>query len=355
MAFVTKTTRSNSDSCQTTNAKQMLDDSKNLETSSVNNTIQVFFVLIPHYSSLSLFSALDTLRLANRCLRKRHFEWHILSDCGEPVESSLGTRLAVDDGLRTIDRNSLIFVCSGEFVQSHCSPKLLSWIRRQRRVGTRIGGLCKGAYVLAKAGLLSNRAATIHWENGQSFREDFPDVELSDQVFVAEEGIYTTAGGTASIDVMLRIIDDSLGKTLSQQVAGQLNYNDIKYNDIKVLQDRARIGTPQQIGVRNQRLTKSLELMEASLEDPLSLSYIADQIGISVRQLERLFRAHLGRSPKRFYNGLRLQRGQQLLLQTDISITEISIACGFQSNSHFSKLFKKQFGLSPYSLRNTVG
>ena len=308
------------------------------------------FVLVPDYSALSLISALETLRVANRGQAQPPFVWQVLSVDGGPVASSLGAEMPVDGPLRDLTRREIALLVSGANVQARADPALMGWLRRQHRRGAQIGGLCTAAHLLAEAGLLRRARATIHWENRHAFQESFPEVELSDQVFLAEEGVFSTAGGTASIDLMLELIARDQGQGLANLVAGRLNYHDIRF-----LQRTARVTMPGRIGIRHAKLRQVLDLMEAHLEDPLSPMVLADHAGISVRQLERLFRRYLGCPPKRFYNQLRLQRAQDLLLQSRMSVTEVSTACGFNSMTHFSKLFRERFGLSPTQVRREVG
>ncbi|WP_421700972.1 GlxA family transcriptional regulator [Aliiroseovarius sp.] len=307
------------------------------------------FILVPDYSALSLISALETLRVANRGQERPPFAWQVLSVDGGPVASSLGAEMPVDGPLRDIGRREILLLVSGANVQAQASPTLMAWLRRQHRRGAQIGGLCTAAHLLAEAGLLRRAKATIHWENRHAFQESFPDVELSDQVFLAEGAVFSTAGGTASIDLILDLIAREQGQGLANLVAGRLNYHDIRF-----LQRSARVSMPGRIGIRHAKLRLVLDLMEAHLEEPVSPAALADHAGISVRQLERLFRRYLGCPPKRFYNQLRLQRAQDLLLQSKLSVTEVSIACGFNSITHFSKLFRERYGVSPTQVRRGV-
>lgn len=308
--------------------------------------LKFVFVLVPEYSSLSLFSALETLRVANRGQNTPLFDWEILSEKGETIKSSLGFELLADSELYDVDRGSIILVCSGENVQKNCTPKLLSWLRHQRRRGIEMGGLCTAAYILAKAGLLGSYKATIHWENRHGFQESFPSAELSDQVFVAEGGIYSTAGGTASIDLILTLITKKYEQDLSSVVSGRLMYSRI--HDV---QRNTRLSASHRVGIQNKKIAEVLDLMEAHLEEPLSPQSLAEKVHVSVRQLERLFKSDLGCPPMKFYRQLRLERAQDLLLQSNLSVTEVTTACGFSSNTHFAKLYRDRFGVSPTMAR----
>lgn len=213
-----------------------------------------------------------------------------------------------------------------------------------------MGGLCTAGYSLAKAGLLDGKKATIHWENQDSFSEEFDEVELTKSVFVMDGNRITTAGGTSSIDLMLKLIAEDHGETLANAVADQLIYSSIRTD-----QDTQRLSVPTRIGVRHPRLSKVIQTMEQNIEEPISPSILAQNVGMSTRQLERLFRRYLNRSPKRYYMELRLQKARSLLMQTDMSVINVALACGFASPSHFSKCYRAHYDTTPYRERGAHG
>ena len=243
-------------------------------------------------------------------------------------------------------RDDTILVCAGMDVQQVSSKKTLNWLRREARRGAKIGGLCTGAYTLAKAGLLNGKRATIHWENQDSFIEEFEEVELTKSVFVVDGNRYTTAGGTSSIDLMLKLIADDHGEELANAVADQLIYSSIRTD-----QDTQRLSIPTRIGVRHPKLSAVIKMMEENIEEPISPSILSRDVGMSTRQLERLFRRYLNRSPKRYYMELRLQKARNLLMQTDMSVINVALACGFASPSHFSKCYRAHYSTTPYRER----
>ena len=199
---------------------------------------------------------------------------------------------------------------------------------------------------MARAGLLDGKKATIHWENQDSFIEEFEDVKLTKSVFVVDGNRMSTAGGTASIDLMLRLIARDHGDALANTVADQLVYNAIRTD-----QDTQRLSIPTRIGVRHPKLSQVIQMMEAAIEDPISPADLADDVGMSTRQLERLFRRYLNRSPKRYYMELRLAKARNLLQQTDMSVINVALACGFASPSHFSKCYRAFYRTTPYRER----
>ena len=306
------------------------------------------FVLIENFTLLSFSSALDALRIANRMSGKKLYDWTFIGENEEFVSCSAGTQFKLDNSLVELHRDDTILLCGGTAIQESTSKKLIGWLRREARRGLIIGGLCTAAYPMAKAGLLDDKKATIHWENQDSFAEEFLEVELTKTVFVCDGNRYTTAGGTSSIDLLLKIIADEHGEELANAVADQMIYSSIRTD-----QDTQRLSVPTRIGVRHPKLSKVIQMMEINIEEPISPSILAKDVGMSTRQLERLFRRYLDRSPKRYYMELRLQKARNLLMQTDMSVINVALACGFASPSHFSKCYRAHYDTTPYRERGS--
>ena len=306
------------------------------------------FVLLDNFSMISFSCAIECLRLANRMSGQALFNWCLQSDGGEAVTCSNHTSFNVDGDLSELDKNDVIVLCGGVNIQAATSKRLLSWLRREARKGLPIMGLCTASYALARAGLLDEKRATIHWENHDSFAEDFPEVDLTKSIFVRDGNRISAAGGTASIDLFLRIISDEYGSDLSNAVADQMIYTAIRTD-----RDSQRLSVPTRIGVRHPKLSKVIQVMEENIEEPISPAILAKDVGMSTRQLERLFRRYLSRSPKRYYMELRLQKARNLLMQTDMSVINVALACGFASPSHFSKCYRAHYDTTPYRERGS--
>ncbi len=306
------------------------------------------FVLLDRFSMLSFAGAVESLRIANRAKGTKIYEWHLLGENGQSATCSNGAAFALDGGLREISRDDTVLVCGGIDIAATSTKKVINWLRREARRGVKIGGLCTGAHTLALAGLLDGKRATIHWENQDSFAEEFEDVNLTKSVFTVDGSRMTTAGGTSSIDLMLKLIAEDHSEELANVVADQLIYSAIRTD-----QDTQRLSVPARIGVRHPKLSKVIQLMEQNIEEPISPSVLAHDVGMSTRQLERLFRRYLNRSPKRYYMELRLQKARNLLMQTDMSVINVALACGFASPSHFSKCYRAHYDTTPYRERGS--
>lgn len=309
-------------------------------------TRRFVFVLLDQFTMLCFACAVEALRIANRQAGETIYEWAVIGEGGDSAACSAGTVFALDGDLDEMRRDDTIVLCGGIDVAEATTQRLLNWIRREARRGVTMGGLCTAGYSLARAGLLDGKRATIHWENQDSFTEEFEEVELTKSVFVVDGNRFTTAGGTSSIDLMLKLIADDHGEELASAVADQLIYTSIRTD-----QDTQRLSVPTRIGVRHPKLSMAIQMMQANIEEPISPSILARDVGLSTRQLERLFRRYLNRSPKRYYMELRLQKARNLLMQTDMSVINVALACGFASPSHFSKCYRAQYGTTPYRER----
>ncbi|WP_193142090.1 GlxA family transcriptional regulator [Meridianimarinicoccus sp. MJW13] len=309
-------------------------------------TRRFVFVLLPKFSLLAFAAAIEALRLANRTATREVFSWSLVGEDAGTATCSAGTSFALDGGLEELRREDVIVLCGGLDIQDASTKRLLNWLRRESRRGCTVAGLCTGAHVMARAGLLDGRKATIHWENYDSFAEDFLDVDLTKSVFVMDGNRYTCAGGTAAIDLMLKLVANTAGNDIASNVADMLIYSSIRTD-----QDTQRLSIPTRIGVRHPKLAAVIQEMEQNIEEPISPSILARDVGLSTRQLERLFRRYLNRSPKRYYMELRLQKARNLLMQTDMSVINVALACGFTSPSHFSKCYRAQYETTPYRER----
>ena len=308
------------------------------------------FLLLDQFSMVPFASALDALRIANRYVKYQAYSWQLAGEGGQFATCSNGTRLALDIGLQEILRDDTAIICGGLKISQSSTKPVMNWLRREARKGISIGGLCTGAYTMARAGLLDGRKCTIHWENHDSFIEEFDDVELTKALYVIDGNRYTSAGGTSSLDLMLKLMANAHGEGMANWVADQL-----LHTSIRTERDEQRLSIPTRIGVRHPKLTTVIQMMEANIEEPVSPSILARDVGMSTRQLERLFSRYLSRSPKRYYMELRLQKARNLLMQTEMSVINVALACGFASPSHFSKCYRAQYDTTPYRERGSQG
>ena len=317
-----------------------------MESPAVLRKCKYAFLTLANYSLIAVANALEPLRMANRLIGKDIYEWCVVSLDGQPSESSGGLKLTPSSALDKLGPVDILFVCGGVNIREAVSPALVSALRRlaERRVA--LGALCTGGYALARAGLLDNFRATIHWENLSALREEFPRVLISDQLFTIDRNRFTCSGGTAPLDLMLNLIEGKLGPRISQRVSEQFIVDRVRKD-----RDRQYVPLRARVGVSHRGLIRVAQIMEENIEKPLSLEKIAKATGLSRRQIERLFKRDLNCVPKRYYLEMRLRRARELLLQTAMPIMDITAACGFQSPPHFSKCYRSQYGYPPSAER----
>jgi AraC family transcriptional regulator, glycine betaine-responsive activator len=304
------------------------------------------FLTLPRYSMIALANAVEPLRMANIITGQTVYEWAIVSLDGQPTPASNGLQLSPTIPLEQAGPVDILFVCGGVNVQQAVSPKVLGALKRLAERRVPLGALCTGGYALAKAGLLDRYRATIHWENLSALREEFPRINLSDQLFTIDQDRFTCSGGVAPLDLMLHLVESKLGARVSQLISEQFIVDRVRSD-----RDRQYVPLRAQIGVSHESLIRVAQLMEENIEKPLSLDEIATATRLSRRQIERLFKRHLNCVPKRYYLQMRLRRARELLLQTSMPIIDITTACGFQSPPHFSRCYRAQFGCPPSAER----
>ncbi|MEL6747405.1 MAG: GlxA family transcriptional regulator [Pseudomonadota bacterium] len=314
---------------------------------------RLYFYLVPNFSMSAFTAAVEALRLTNRVLGREAYQWPIVSKSGRSEVGSNGVSINVDMDLDTARRltadpahASMVIVCSGISVEAFEDQQLFAWLRRINGQQGALGGICTGSWVLARSGVMEGRRCTIHWENLPGFQERFPDVDVRSCLFDMHENIATCAGGTAALDMMLHIIGRRHGEKVVSKIC-ELSLID----RIRPAEDRQRLPIGVRIGVQNHHLLTIIELMEANIAEPLSLSEISDVTRISRRHVERLFRQHLGRSPARYYLDVRLERARRLLRHSNLPIVEVAIAAGFVSASHFSKRYRERYQVTPQADR----
>lgn len=301
------------------------------------------FLMVPEYTIVTLTNAIAVLRMANRLRERPLYSWSCLTLDGEPVASSDGLRLIPDGQPKQPLPLDILFVCGGYRPQAHCDQALLAALRGFARRDVPLGALCTGTYILAAAGLLDGYRCAIHWENAESLRADHPDVQVSSSLFVVDRDRYTCSGGIASIDLMLSLVTAAHGPDLTREISAQF-----VLERVRTERDAQRTPLHYLIGAGQQpRLIDAVALMEANIEEPLTLAELADYIGVSRRQLERLFHEHLHCTPSRYYQDLRLHRGRLLLLQTGAPIADVAARCGFSSAARFGKAYAERYGRRP--------
>jgi transcriptional regulator GlxA family with amidase domain len=299
------------------------------------------FLLIPQFTSISFASAVESLRIANRYVDQK-YQWHVLSLDGKPVPDSNGIRLMVHGSVHDFDQIGTLLIIADLNPRQYAQPDLVNRLRQLSRRGVALGGIDNAAQIIAAAGLLKGYRATMHWENAPAFHELYPDVEITSSLFEFDRDRITCAGGTAAIDMMLDVIEADHGREVAVRVSEHFIHKQIRKGT-----ERQRTDIPQRFAVHHPKIVQAIRMMEQEIEEPLRASELAELVGLSTRQLLRLFKEHLNSSPGKLYMHLRLEHARLLIAQSDMSVIDVAIACGFQSHSHFSRVYRNKFGHSP--------
>ncbi|WP_129141449.1 GlxA family transcriptional regulator [Modicisalibacter coralii] len=309
------------------------------------------FLLLPQFSMMAFFSAVEPLRIANRIAGRQGagpplFDWALISEDGEPVTASNGMTLLVDASIETLHSLPSLAVCSGFAPERRLSRAVMRWLHRLDAAGCVLGGVDTGCFLLAEAGLLAGERVTLHWESLPAFRERYPMISTSDELFELGARRFSCAGGTAAMDMALDVIARRHGSQLAIDVSEQLVHERLRARD-----DQQRMTLARRLGTHKRDLVEAVALMERHLEQPRPIADIARHCGVSLRQLQRLFDEELASTPSAWYLALRLDRAWHLLAETDLDILAVALASGFTSSSSFARAFRRHYGLSPRQSR----
>ncbi|WP_282605463.1 GlxA family transcriptional regulator [Pelagibius sp. Alg239-R121] len=304
------------------------------------------FLLLPQFSNLCLANAVEPLRAANHFAATQLYDWSLVSEDGEAVTTSSGLTIAADAALRNLEAPDMLFVVAGYDYRRLTTPKLKSELRRFARGGTILAGLDTGSYLLASAGLLNGHRATIHWQELESFAEEFLDIEVVPDRYVLEKSRITAGGATTTLDLMLQIIGKDYGEAQALDVAGILIYD-----QHLTAQDPQSGLALRGTGRLTPKLVETIAIMQDTVETPQPLGRLAREVGLSQRELQRLFRRQLQTTPLRYYLHLRLSLARGLLLETRMNLSEIATRSGFSSAATLSHAYVRHFGQAPSATR----
>ena len=308
---------------------------------------RVAVILVPGFALMSFASVIEPVRGANRLSGRTLYHWRLYAPENEMVgggmvESNSGITVAAAS-VAELEQESfdIVVVCAASHAEHRRYRAVEELLRRLARRNVALAAVSTGSFVLARAGLLADRRCTVHWDYADSFAEAFPDIQLCNDLFVVDGSVLTCAGATAALDMMLQLIGAHNGQELARQISGQFLHGGIR----AAADDQRRMLLG--MGVTNSVVQKAVSLMEAAIEEPLALTELTRGTGVSQRQLERLCKRYLGATPAQYYVQLRLERARRILRQTDMSVAEVAIACGFVSLSHFAKVYRRHYGCSP--------
>ncbi|MGI9279557.1 MAG: GlxA family transcriptional regulator [Endozoicomonas sp.] len=294
---------------------------------------KVGFLLYPDFSLLGLSSALEVLRAVNLVTGQTVYESAVIAESS--VVSNVG--LSLNPSHSALEPMDVVILAASD---TKVDIPLTSLSNTPV-----LGGIGQGANLLAHTGLLDGYRARLEGAS-DALQVQFPKIELSQRAFELDRNRMTCGAGTAALDMMLSLVAREQGIDLASSVSELL------------VRDRLGEPAPSSFVATPARkpqpqIEEATQLMAANIEEPLGADELASLVGISRRQLERLFRKHLDTVPSKHYLKLRLEHARKLLRESDMPVVEVGIACGFSNASHFSTAYKNHFGLTPREERQS--
>lgn len=307
----------------------------------------VGLLLVPDFALMSYACVVEPLRAANLIAGRELYRCVHVATRQNNVTASCGATVPCDATIRDIEKLDLLLVCAGGDPAAFNDQATFAWLRRLAVGGTRLGGVSGGPFILAKSGIMDGVQMTIHWRHAAAVQEAYPKILLSRSLFIMDRSRLTCAGGTAPLDMMHALIAERHGAGLARKVSDWF-----LHTEIRSAKEAQRASTIERYGVYNAPLIDALELMERRSGKPLPRHEVARRVGISTRQLDRLFAGKLKRSFRDHYRSIRLERARELLHQSSATITQIAVACGFSSASHFTRVYREYFRTTPSADRD---
>ncbi|SHF79437.1 GlxA family transcriptional regulator [Vibrio gazogenes] len=307
---------------------------------------RIGFLLLNNFTMIALASAVEPLRMANQLSGKELYDWYTITENGESVAASDGITVTPDTSINTVPKLDTLIVVGGVNITRSYTRRQVSWVQSLARKHVNLGGVCTGPYLLADAGVMDGYECSAHWECIAALQEAYPRVSCTNNLFVIDRDRMTSTGGSVPMDMMINMIKRDYGHQLAASISEMFICDRIRGET-----DYQRIPLRHVLGTAQPKLVEAITLMEANIEETIELDELATYVGLSRRQLERLFQKYLQCPPSKYYLKLRLFRARQLLRQTSMSIIDIATACGFVSSPHFSKCYRIHIGISPRAER----
>lgn len=313
----------------------------------INNKTNITILVVSGATMMTFASVVDPLRAANRLSQQTPFHWRLTSPQGETVSLTGGLEFPVNAKLRSSDSGHLLIIIASFDHQKSATPELIRTLRQVAQNFDHLCGVEAGSWLLARAGLITNHKVTTHWEDLESLQQAYPEAIVSDERFVMDRNIWTCGGASPAFDMMLHLIEQRCSPQLAIEVASVFVYDQLHTASAK--QPSASLGTLEQ---NQPKVAAAIRLMEKNIEAPVSTEAIAKRVGVSLKTLETLFRSVLHETPGAYYLIMRLQMARKLVTDTQLSLQEIAVRTGFNSQSAFSRSFRRTYRTSASSLRN---
>ena len=301
---------------------------------------------VPGFALMSYACTVEPFRAANLLAGRTLYQITHHAAAAQ-VESSGDAVVPASDGLEPKPDVDLVLVIAGGDPMRFRDQTVLDWLRRQARRGLRLGGVSGGPVILANAGLMAGRRMTVHWEHASALSAAHPDLLLERSLYVVDRDRVTCGGGIAPLDMAHHLIAMHHGPEFAQGVTDWFLHTHIRPPG-----GAQRLGLAERLGTTSVPVLAAVGAMEAHIADGIDLAGLARAARVTPRHLNRLFRARLGCSTMAYFRELRLEHAVRLLTRSALPLTEVALATGFASSSHFSRCFRAKFGHAPSEIRN---
>lgn len=307
--------------------------------------LRLGFMMFPGFPMACLTQAIEPLRAANEITGRRAFTWTLVAESAAAVRSSAQIGFQPDVTLQDVDGVDHLYLLSpptAQFADPRRSPARLRWLDR---TGVVLGAFSGGIFPLARAGLMEGRACSVHWCYEAAFKADFPGIDAREVTILREGRRITASGAGAVFDLMLRLIEERLGRDCMTEVACWFQHPFVRDADASQKVPVARSGGTTD--TLPATIREAIRLFETHVEDPLRIPDVAQAVGLSGRHFERMFKRETGQSPLRYYHHLRLMKARQRVLYSSDSLREIAASVGYMTSSPMVRHYTEFFGVSP--------
>ncbi|PLL11472.1 AraC family transcriptional regulator [Tabrizicola sp. TH137] len=310
------------------------------------------FLLFPGFPMACLTSAIEPLRAANEIVGRREFAWRLLAEEAGPVRSSAEVKFDPDATLTEAGPLDCLFFLSmpqSNFVHPKRSNAQVRWMDRS---GVVLGGFSGGIFPLVRSGVMGGHVCSVHWCYDAAFKAEFPDIAASQSVIIRDRRRHTASGAGAVFDLMLRMIEEKLGRDTMTEVACWFQHPFVRADDAsQKVPVQKRGGTDDMLP---EAIRQAIQVFSDHIEDPVQISDVAEALGISERHLERSFKQATGQSPLKYYRLMRLKKARQKVLYSTQSITEIALSVGYASSTPMTRHYAEAFGVNPADERRRL-
>ncbi|MGB3278227.1 MAG: GlxA family transcriptional regulator [Pseudorhodobacter sp.] len=318
----------------------------------IQQVTTIGLLVFPGFPMSCLTSMIEPLRAANEITGQKAFAWRILSETGERVESSAD--VGFDPGLSLAEAEDIdyVFLLSGPAANFTNRKASEGKLRHLARHGVAMGGVSGGVFPLARAGLLEGHECSVHWCYEAAFAAEFPTIAMRDEVIVFDRNRYTVSGAAAAFDLMLHFVEERLGSEAATEVACWFQHPLVRGKGV-----RQKIPTSGRDSTEDslpESVAKAVEYLSNRLSEPVGVDDLAKEVGVSTRQLERLFKKATGQSPSRYYRSLRMKAARQLVLYSKQSLVNIALAVGYETVGPLQSYYRQEFGISPNADRTRI-